>query len=110
MGVQANYMEILKEIPTKSEAQAKVTPEVTSTSEKEEDKTVEIKGKNTTSVAKEDSTPKNTEKNNDESTDKKNATSELAEVEEDTKVIDANNNSNITTNEIKATDASSLST
>ena len=56
-------MEILKEIPTKSETQAKVTPEVTSTSEKEEDKTVEIKEENTTSVAKEDSTPKNTEKN-----------------------------------------------
>ena len=108
--VQANYMEILKEIPTKSEAQAKVTPEVTSTSEKEEDKTVEIKEENTTSVATEDSTPKNTEKNNDESTDKKNSTSELAEVEEDTKVIDANNNSNIPPKEIKATDASSLST
>ena len=61
-------------------------------------------------MAKEDSTPKNTEKNNDESTDKKNATSELAEVEEDTKVIDANSNSNITPNEINATDASSLST
>merc|ERR1711988_204755 len=56
--VQANYMEILKEIPTKSETQAKVTPEVTSTSEKEEDKTVEIKEENTTSVARKILPPK----------------------------------------------------